>query len=1004
MNTSHNQHAAPVSPLSPHTADDWENWEDDEAVTPIDPSEQVLVPAPLNTKTKRTSAINGVRSSKQSVSRLRRVRSRQRQKIQNAKAGLSLITDMTTFRRHNPVANQIRTPNGTIRPVKFVDAAALRALEGEPNSASVGNWGWLRKAKNLSPGSATPKSANKSPDQLTPGDRPIPIGISIPSDEASDRQDTPQTAATEFGQGPHLQLPLQPEPYSASPTTQEQQISVWSPDTPDTSCSANSFRPASSVYSQHTSVAAARRAPETDVPPVPALPPNYKKPKHQRLISLELEKEEDEDTSTPCTLFEEDGVPSPQNNVIAKGLAITPTPDSANSRSHGWWDHVVTPFLDKRLTFSSRKHKLESPAEAAEDDQRRSPLMKEKHEKISVFKALPVPVVKVQAPIVRVPTPRRTPTPRNDEAGESSAPSSRQPSPALKQDVVMENTTRVDSAPLAEQPPPYSSPRNKFTAPIKYKAVMPPGHPLHAQVPPSPALGSPGLAATMTSQGALPMADIPITPTVHSNSVLPSRPIGTYLPQEHFHEARGDMNRVERERRWHEKEEVVARKMGGFWRGRGCIPKTGCFGRTGAEGRKRRRVCLGVFAGILFLIAVAVALAVVLTRPRDAKEEQPSIWVNLTDYPPMPTGVMTVVGPDNTVLRNSCTEPTTLWSCSLPKDDHEANAPYKASQPTVIMQIQWDNGTQEAWKTPDGNVPESIKKRSAGGAALAGSIARRAGDTEFKPDPKPPSFEEMWFLGDTTDSVAADDKAGEPAPFYISILESVNQTVESSQLEKRSGMMARQDNQVGDTLLKDILPPPDLLDDGTPAPAVMLPKVVHQPVRLYDRGLPTERYSFYTHYKRTIFLKSTITNDTNDDDVPLDEDGGCRKNEADFLGTWTETRMLVQIWTKKLDETSLIGRGDGKPINGSEQLIRPGTMPYPVTVVLDTHGGNPKEKMVWQWPMNARQQVDEENPKLMPNNMKVAGTRVNPSSTGDAKFGGFDGGSGGCKCEWVNWV
>lgn len=67
-------------------------------------------------------------------------------------------------------------------------------------------------------------------------------------------------------------------------------------------------------------------------------------------------------------------------------------------------------------------------------------------------------------------------------------------------------------------------------------------------------------------------------------------------------------------------------------------------------------------------------------------------------------------------------------------------------------------------------------------------------------------------------------------------------------------------------------------------------------MRLFDRGLPTEHYGFYTHFKRTLFLKSvTILNKTADGDVPLDEDGGCCKNEADYLVTWGETRVLVQI-------------------------------------------------------------------------------------------------------------
>jgi len=79
-------------------------------------------------------------------------------------------------------------------------------------------------------------------------------------------------------------------------------------------------------------------------------------------------------------------------------------------------------------------------------------------------------------------------------------------------------------------------------------------------------------------------------------------------------------------------------------------------------------------------------------------------------------------------------------------------------------------------------------------------------------------------------------------------------------------------------------------------------------------------------------------------------------------------------------------------------------MPYPVTVTIDTHGGDPKKKLVWYWPMDKRLKLDTSKPALLANNMGVGGTWINPRGTGDASVGGFDGGTGGCKCEWVNWV
>ncbi|KAK5990304.1 hypothetical protein PT974_08571 [Cladobotryum mycophilum] len=471
---------------------------------------------------------------------------------------------------------------------------------------------------------------------------------------------------------------------------------------------------------------------------------------------------------------------------------------------------------------------------------------------------------------------------------------------------------------------------------------------------------------------------------------LPIRPMGTYLPEEHAHSAQGRAHKVERERRRHEKEDVAARRAGGFWRGRGCVPARGCFGRTGREGRKKRRIWMSVIAVIIAIIILAIVLALMLTKHHGTHEAH-SIWVNLTDYPPMPTGVLTFVGPDNTVAKSGCTEPSTLWSCSLPKDDQDSVAPYKPNQPTVVFQIQWDNSTSKGWKVQNGDAPAPISRRG---------IRRRDTIDGFQSNPSPPSFKEMWFLGETTDDVKSSEKAGEPAPFFISILSSVNATVNSPTLTRKRGLTG------GNDTLAGLLPSPDLEADGTPKPAVMIPQPVQQPVRLYDRGLPTEHYGFYTYFKRTIYLKSVTVLNQTEGNVPLDEDGGSRKNEANYLVTWAQTRMLVQIWTRQLDgnTTSLLKPSTDGGINNSTQLIRPGTMPYPVTLTLDTHGGNPKEKVVWDWPMDSRQKLSVNKAELLANNMAAGGTWINHRGSGDAKFGGFDGGSGGCKCQWVNFV
>ncbi|KZL83048.1 glycoprotease family protein [Colletotrichum incanum] len=1000
--------------------DDWEDWEDEDVVTPIMDDDQELImdktaaPSPLRPNKPASTRYSQPRYS---VQKLRRLKSRQRQKAQNAKAGIKVVTDMATL-QHQRTAQHSQNPD--LQQPKFVDAAALRALEGSPNSASVGNWNWLKKKTDQS--GKSPQSVGRSPleQDLSPNDRPIVIGIALPS-ELAGREISPQTAVLET---PHElppkydnKPPVASKSDTVTPLTPSQQRSVWSPDTPDTTSPFQSPHRSSSIYSQATGLGL-RVA--HDAPPVPSVPSTYKQ--QERVVSVVLKdnNEDDDDGGSPCTLFEEDGAASNRRRST-KAKEVAKSPDSAATQTRGWWDHITTPFLERKSPIVPTKSGSQPVKETQhgewwsekdtntltsenKDSELEAPKPPQNPPAVIQRPGLPASPKpsprNIQAPIVRVPTPRRTPSPLMDRRDPSPACSSRSATP--RPQVQSEKVPFTQSSPaLSEQPPPYSPPQQQKA--VRYRAVFPAGHPLQALYPPSPGPISPAINGTMSSQGGISMTDIPLTPPARGSSPahgthgrLPERLAGTFVPQEHFLAASGDGHRVERERRRHEKEEMAARKLGGFWKGRWCIPASGCYGRSGREGRKRRRMCLGVCGASLALSILIIVLCVTLISRNSVAAPVDNMFVNLTRFPPMPTGVLSVVGPDNTAAVTGCSSPSTVWSCALPKEEHDSVAPYRPNQPTFIMQIQWDNNTRNLWDVPNGEPPRpgfSSQKRAStfgGIIARAGAYVRRQ-NPAFAPSPSPPSFEEMYFLGNTTDGIISNDKGGEPTPFHLSILKSANETVGPNALDKRQNP----EESSGDILIS--LPAPDLEADGTGAPAQLFPHAVQQPVRLYDRGLPTEHYGFYTYFKRTIYLKSvtTLNGTDGESNVPLDKDGGSRRSEAKFLVTWSQTRFLVQIWTRSENNTQLLTSNDGE---------KPGTMPYPVTVKTDTHGGRSGEKFVWHWPVDDRQGIDTANPKLLPNDIGFGGTTVNPRKDKDASFGGFDGGTGGCRCEWVNFV
>ncbi|KAI1338554.1 hypothetical protein F5Y15DRAFT_121208 [Xylariaceae sp. FL0016] len=1024
------------SPSSQRQAkDEWEDWEEesDDESTHRATQGGLLVdissatPAQLS---KPTTARSNARTlqQRQSIQRPIRVKSKGRQKAQNAMAGIKVVTDMTQFPRParpaQPVQPNHSEPAFDQNRGKFVDAAALLALEGKPSSPSIGSFAWLKRRPGNSKAKKSDKKATKDRrSDLSPDSRPIVIGLSVPEDDAGSHQVSPQTAVVETPIGMHS-FSRNADSHNKQVTTPlQQQRSVWSPDTEASESPFRGVRAASSIYSQSSMYH--QGPPGTaNVPPVPALPATLK----SRFI-----EQDDDDVGTPCTLFEEDGSPMAARKSHKPRVAIA-SPESASSRSKGWWDHITTPFsAQSNNPFKQQPQDTGSSSLSPQDwwsgsnekKQAKSdtsgltgPTNFNNNSNLSPSNSTAAPSgwwqggdEKRAAPlgppslVVTTPAPlQQQHTVLTTDSSAEAADHNRPETHSEKAQILLEEN---GSRSPEDQPPPYEAPK---TAPqVKYAAVHPPIHFSNERVP-SPGPMTPGLPGTMTSQRTPNLSDIPLTPLGSRDApgaVLPDRAPGSYATGDHFLGAPGRFNRSERERRRHEKEDVLARKAGGFWRGRGCMPAEGCFGRSGREGRKRRRICLAAFGGLLAVIILIVVLAVVLTRkssvtgadpaaPSGAEQTSgvpvPSYWLNLTDFPPIPTGVLTVAGANNSVAISGCFKnsstphpASTAWSCAVPNGEHDDKSSFAANQPEFIFQIQYDNNTQALWKI-------SNEDKSSSASDKRDFLA----DPGFMPVPEPPSVAEIRFLGNTTDHIVSATKEGEPTPFFISVLDSADATVGPNMLSRRqnNAIDGSGGNGTAAFNLSDILPAPALNGDGTGAPARLFPKPVQQPVRLFDRGLPSEHYGFYTHYDKDIYMANSTSFD------PADDSGGVSVNDAKSLITFAQSRFLVQIWTR-LPSSPLLNNGP-VPEDG-DAATAPGTMPYPVTVTLDMHGGNKNLKMDFSYGVMDNAQINRTDVSLVEVDRGFGGTLVNGlNDNPDDDLGGIDGGTGGCKCEWVN--
>ncbi|KAI4130301.1 MAG: hypothetical protein LQ347_003445, partial [Umbilicaria vellea] len=487
------------------------------------------------------------------------------------------------------------------------------------------------------------------------------------------------------------------------------------------------------------------------------------------------------------------------------------------------------------------------------------------------------------------------------QAVRSTPPVSRHGPPA---DVVATPPTSI------REPPPYSPPRADRPR-KRYVALMPPDDP-----EPFPEISQPFRPTASDQRRAMvshdesspelpketaphPMQNTYIVnhyyepPDAYTRSTSGAPVILADLepPPDAQYEAQRKRERNSKEQRKEKSEE----KKGTSKKSKvakGCLSCVkNCFSTA-----KRRRNC-GITAGLVAMIITTVALAMLLTRKRGKTVPVQSQWLNVTGYPPIPTGIATIARPDAVEENPGCVQPATLWSCALPKEQQASISPNDPDQPNFRVQILFKNSTGS---TTTSTATVNKRETRVFNPVTAGSFIRRRilalRDVllDYTPSPSPPSQDDQVFLGNTTDNIAAPFD-GEPTPFYITFLPTTTVSSASQVLRRLVQNTTGIPNSFPD--ISSGIPAPSVNANGTAASATLLPFPSSQPLRLYNRGSPTEHYGFYNYFDRSIFLRNST--DAASGKIPDDQNGGSTESEAAVRCTWAQTRFLVQIWTKK---------------------------------------------------------------------------------------------------------
>ena len=597
-------------------------------------------------------------------------------------------------------------------------------------------------------------------------------------------------------------------------------------------------------------------------------------------------------------------------------------------------------------------------------------------------------------------------------------------------------------------PIPMPSPPKSQTRYPNITAIVPPQHGVHAGATvASPGPISPEMQRIMTSQGAVPMSEMratqedtrqheqsPAQPPTCYNYVNCSRDeprrdasYNVYMHNSEYKPSPKVAQMPAREEAPHDKPKSQEKddKPSTFSRLKSCIKSRKSGPSSSSTNPRKRRWAYLIGLILLLMIIGIVALATQFTRHGDHTPTQQQ-WLNLTGYPPMPTGISTIIRPDLVKQQDQCVTPNTLWSCSLPKENQAEVAPNDPDQPNFRFEIKFRNGTVP------GNMTIPVSESGSQ------SVSKRAKDPFtnelFTPNPPPPSRAEQIFLGNTTDNIT-EPFDGEKTPFFMTFIPAFpvdpnDPAINASTSNNDPGLTQRDVDlwERQERNLSSAIPAPSIQDDGSAAPANLLPidpYAFAQPVRLYNRGLQDEHYGFYMYFDKSIFLGSSSPISTNNDTLSQtkrqssgdDTNGGALRSQAQARCTFAQTRFLVRIYTNPSFPATLLNGGAGvnnKTTNSATNYTPPGSFPYPTSISIDRHGGNINKKLVYCYGVDELQVIQDDVKSVVAEQRGAGGTIVNAApglvefegedQNFDESAGGIDGGTGGCECSWQNWT